>query len=275
VDELRAAQDTENENHDAKVRELMDLRESDFNKYDAELGVWCAQDRKIHAGLQGLEDALLGASLLLPFFFRSFVLLPFLLAALAEAFPDSAEAVTAVVEECRAEYHIVRPKNPKAELSPVELMASIKGQLQPVATLESRQHGAVASVFPALWPGQAEPNTIDRLLLWITFMSNRVDVWKESVARAGAEQALSFVLSWYQGINLDQLEHLREDGLSDVDLVKLRRRACAIAECANTDKLFEVGESDDDEAMDVMEFEMPGFVEASEKAPEDIAGDTS
>jgi hypothetical protein len=31
----------------------------------------------------------------------------------------------------------------------------------------------------------------------MSFVSNRVDVWKESTARAAAEQALSFVLSWY------------------------------------------------------------------------------
>jgi hypothetical protein len=56
------------------------------------------------------------------------------------------------------------------------------------------------------------------------------------------------------------LEHLHEDGLSDVDLVKLRWCACAIAECANTNKLFDTGESDN----------AGGFVEASEKTPEDI-----
>jgi hypothetical protein len=56
----------------------------------------------------------------------------------------------------------------------------------------------------------------------MSIVSNRVDIWKESAARAGAERALSFVLSWYQGISLDQLEHLREGGLSSVDQVKLR-----------------------------------------------------
>jgi hypothetical protein len=72
-------------------------------------------------------------------------------------------------------------------------------------------------------------------------MSNRVDVWKESATRAGAEHALSFVLSWYHGISLDQLEHLCEGGLSGVDRVKLHQRACAIAECANTNELFDTG----------------------------------
>jgi hypothetical protein len=80
------------------------------------------------------------------------------------------------------------------------------------------------------------------------------------------------VLSWYHDINLDQLEHLREDGLSDVESVKLRRHACAITECANTNKIFDVGESNDDGAVDDMDFEAPGFVEASKKTPEDITG---
>jgi hypothetical protein len=80
------------------------------------------------------------------------------------------------------------------------------------------------------------------------------------------------MLSWYQGINLDQLEHLREDGLSDLDSVKLRWRACAIVECANTDKPFDAGERDDDGAVDDMDFEAPGFMEASEMTPKDIAG---
>jgi hypothetical protein len=71
------------------------------------------------------------------------------------------------------------------------------------------------------------------------------------VARASAEQALSFVLLWYQGISLDQLEHHREDDLSGVDLVKLRQRAYAIAQCANTDSLFDTWEGDSDEAIDV------------------------
>jgi hypothetical protein len=70
VDELRMVQNVKNEKRDAKVQELMDHRESDFEKYDAELGVWHAPDRKIHAGLQGLEDA----SLVRPFFrFSAFV----------------------------------------------------------------------------------------------------------------------------------------------------------------------------------------------------------
>jgi hypothetical protein len=72
VDEVRTVIDVENEKCDAKVQELIDLRESNYDKYDAKLGIWHARDRKIHAGLQGLEDALHGASLLPLFCFCSF-----------------------------------------------------------------------------------------------------------------------------------------------------------------------------------------------------------
>jgi hypothetical protein len=110
---------------------------------------------------------------------------------------------------------------------------------------------------------------VQALLKWIPLASNRVDVWKESAARAGAEQALEFVLSWYPGINLDQLENLREGGLAGLEKAKLCQRACAIAECAETDALFDAGDSD--ESLDGMDFEEPSSVEETQKVPEDPA----
>jgi hypothetical protein len=92
---------------------------------------------QVHAGLEGLEHALHGAFLLLLLHFHSFAPFLLLLAALAEAFPSSAKDAIAMVEEYRAEYHIVCHKNPKAELSLKELMASIKGRLKTVAKLGS------------------------------------------------------------------------------------------------------------------------------------------
>jgi hypothetical protein len=106
------------------------------------------------------------------------------------------------------------------------------------------------------------------LLKWIPLVSNRVGVWKESAARAGAAQALEFMLSWYPGVSLDQLEHLREGGLAGLDKTKLRQRARAIAECADTDVLFDAGDSD--ESLDDADFKEPSSAEAPQKAPEDL-----
>jgi hypothetical protein len=112
------------------------------------------------------------------------------------------------------------------------------------------------------------PDEVQAPLKWIPLASNWVDVWKESAARASAEQALEFVLSWYLGVNLDQLENLREGGLAGLDKVKLRQRACAIAECAKSDVLFDTGDSD--ESLDGMDFEEPSSAEEPQKAPEDL-----
>jgi hypothetical protein len=167
------------------------------------------------------------------------------------------------------EQKIVPSSDPKAQLSSGELIALVKSRLHPVAKLGGDLHRAIVSVFETLWPGRAVPDKIQALLKWIPLASNRVDVWKESTARAGAEHALEFMLSWYPGVNLDQLENLREGGLTGLDKVKLRQRACAIAECAETDALFDAGDSD--ESLDDMDFEEPSSAEEPRKAPKDLA----
>ncbi|XP_010229594.1 MAP7 domain-containing protein 1-like [Brachypodium distachyon] len=53
----------------------------------------------------------------------------------------------------------------------------------------------------------------------------RFSDWRESTARIGANEALSFVLSWYDGINLDVLQSMRADSryLMDPELVAKRK----------------------------------------------------
>jgi hypothetical protein len=175
-----------------------------------------------------------------------------------------------VLKEFRAEQGIVPSSDPKAELSSGELVALAKGRLHPAAKLGKDLHEALVSVFETLWPGRAAPAGIRALLQWVLLASNRLDVWKESAARAGAEQALEFMLSWYPGVNLDQLENLREGGLAGLDKAKLRQRAYAIAECAETDVLFDAGDSD--ESLDGVDFGEPDSAEGPLKAPEDPVG---
>jgi hypothetical protein len=271
VNELRMTLESEIKSRDAQINELGTLRKLDNEHHDKEIGVWRARDRKVQSGLLGLEEALHG---ILPFLLLSscsFTSPTHSLIAPAEAFPDSNRATAAALKEYRTEEKIVPSSDPKAKLSSGELMALVKGRLQPVAELGGDLRQAVVSVFKTLWPGRAVPEEIQALLKWIPLASNRIDVWKESVARAGAEQALEFVLSWYPGVNLDQLENLHEGGLAGLDKAKLRQRACAIEECAETDVLFDAGDSD--ESLDGMDFEEPSSAERPQKAPEDLADD--
>jgi hypothetical protein len=57
--------------------------------------------------------------------------------------------------------------------------------------------------------------------------------------------------------------------LAGLDKSKLRQRACAITECADTDVLFDAGDSD--ESLDGADFEEPSSAEEPQKAPEDLA----
>jgi hypothetical protein len=269
VNELRTTLGSKVESRGAQIDELETLRRLDSERHDNEIGVWRARDRKVQSGLLGLEEALRGILLFLLLISCSFMPPPHSLIALAGAFPDSNETAAASLKEYRAEQKIVPSSDPKAELSSGELVALAKGRLHPVAKLDGDLHEAIVSVFKTLWPGQAVPGEIQALLQWIPLAPNRLDIWKESAARAGAEQALEFVLSWYPGVNLNQLENLHEGGLAGLDKVKLRQRACAIAECAETDVLFDAGDSD--ESLDGMDFEEPGSTEEPQKAPEDLA----
>jgi hypothetical protein len=270
VKELRATLGSEVERRGAQIDELETLRRLDSERHDTEIGIWRARDRKIQSGLLGLEEALRGILSFLLLSSCPFMPPPHSLIAFIGAFPDSNKAATAALKEYRAEQEIVPSGDPKAELTSGELVALAKGRLHPVAKLGKDLHEAIVSVFETLWPGRAVPGEIQALLQWIPLAPNRLDIWKESAARAGAEQALEFVLSWYPGVNLDQLENLREGGLAGLDKTKLRQRACAIAACAETDALFDAGDSD--ESLDGMDFEEPGSAEEPQKAPEDLAG---
>jgi hypothetical protein len=272
VKELHATLGSEVESRGTQIDELETLRRLDSERYDKEIGVWRAHDRKVQSGLLGLEEALRGIPSFLLFSFCPFKPPSHSLIALAGAFPDSNETAAAALKEYRADQEIVPSSDPKAELTSGELVALAKGRLHPVAKLGKDLHKAIVFVFKTLWPGRAVPGEIQALLQWIPLAPNRLDVWKESAAWADAEQALEFVLSWYPGVNLDQLENLCEGGLAGLDKAKLHQHACAIAECAETDALFDAGDSD--ESLDGLDFEEPGSAEKPRKAPEDLADST-
>jgi hypothetical protein len=112
---------------------------------------------------------------------------PHSLIAFAGAFPDSNKTAAAALKEYRAEQEIVPSSDPKAELTSGELVALAKGRLHPVDKLGKDLHEAIVSVFETLWPGRAVPCEVQALLQWIPLAPNWLDIWKESVARAGAK----------------------------------------------------------------------------------------
>jgi hypothetical protein len=60
VKEPRASLGSEVENRGAQIDELETLRKLDSERYDKEISVWRARDRKIQSGMLGLEEAFRG-----------------------------------------------------------------------------------------------------------------------------------------------------------------------------------------------------------------------
>ena len=57
----------------------------------------------------------------------------------------------------------------------------------------------------ALWPDSVQPSCFSRLARWLEMGPDRLGEWRVCAARAGAEMALWFALSWHPDLQLDAL----------------------------------------------------------------------
>ena len=64
-------------------------------------------------------------------------------------------------------------------------------------------------MFQALWPGVEVPATPAELAERLLNGHARLCEWHYSAGRVGADEVLSFLLSWYEGIDFDLLQSYR------------------------------------------------------------------
>ena len=62
---------------------------------------------------------------------------------------------------------------------------------------------AAIRAFKVLWPEEADPKSPEELAERLMQSETRLSQWRESAARAGADEALMVVLSWYETLDLD------------------------------------------------------------------------
>ena len=67
-------------------------------------------------------------------------------------------------------------------------------------------------VFRTLWPDEDPPQLIDPLTTRLLLSEEQLNKWRESAGRAAVDKALSFVLSWYEHINMDVLQNMISEG---------------------------------------------------------------
>ncbi|KAK1650083.1 hypothetical protein QYE76_067888 [Lolium multiflorum] len=183
---------------------------------------------------------------------------------LAAAFPETQDAALAAVGVARDSRRRETGEGSSEYFSMEDHLASMAARIEPVTKLGWELRKAAEELVPMLWPEEAAPQDISGLISAMERAPDRFLDWKESATRAGADMALSFVLSWYNEVDLGQLEFRRagvEDKLpADLKAARLAR-ASTIADFV--DKTLFVADPnpppsdgdymDDEEAEDVPE----------------------
>ncbi|KAK1620111.1 hypothetical protein QYE76_025628 [Lolium multiflorum] len=158
-----------------------------------------------------------------------------------------------------------------------DYMSSLAARVEPITKFGWELRKAAEELVPMLWPAEAAPQDISSLTSLIERAPDRFLDWKESATRAGADMALSFVLSWYNEVDLGQLEYRRagvEEELSAEQKAARLARASAIADFI--DKRLFVADpnphSDEEEELEDEEIEMESPPPANDPAGPPSAG---
>jgi hypothetical protein len=145
-------------------------------------------------------------------------------------------------------------------------------RVEPITMLGYELRKAADELYRLLWPTETLPGDLANLIKWLENAPDHLLDWKESAACAGADMALSFVLSWYEEVDLDQLENRRagvEDALSAETKSRWLARACSIADFVNK-RIFvkDSNPPEEEEAKDEEAAEDEDMADAEEDMPE-------
>jgi hypothetical protein len=92
--------------------------------------------------------------------------------------------------------------------------------------------------YSAPWPGQRMPTNPVDLGNDLQLSKVRLREWRDSGARVGADEALTYFLSWYEKADLETLRTVREGSIWTIDLEHIRHRqelAHSYVDYADTD----------------------------------------
>ncbi|KAK1665638.1 hypothetical protein QYE76_053797 [Lolium multiflorum] len=196
---------------------------------------------------------------------------------LAAAFPEAQEAALAAAGKARDARRQATGEQSSDCFSMDDYLASMAARVEPITKLGWELRKAAEELIRLLWPTETLPQDLANLIKWLETAPDRFADWKDSAARAGADMALSFVLSWYTEVSLDQLESRRadvEENLPAENKTARLARACAIADFV--DKRIFIADpnppSDDEEELEDEEIEMESPPPANDPAGPPPAG---
>ena len=131
-----------------------------------------------------------------------------------------------------------------------DLLLALRSRIGPLRILGNELFKAAISTHSALWPESEGIKNVEALAEALRGSKQRLREWRHSSARAGSDEALSWVLSWYEKIDLNALAELRATSswITDPALVRKRQeRAFAIAKWADSREYIPGDDNSEDE----------------------------
>ena len=210
----RTAREKEAKEHEEKLAELASrgtTAEQELKKLQDKCDAWLAE-------LVVITDEM-GRKCLsffrsFPGFYFSVLSLPrpiTLLAAvflISEFYETSATKAFREAQKARAQRAATEPVSEKWEIP--DHLTAIRSRLEPLNLLGSDVLRAGVKMYRLLWPDAPLVRRISDLAYVLGGAEERFRAWRSSSARAGADQALQFVLSWYETIELEKVQFQRE-----------------------------------------------------------------
>jgi len=107
-----------------------------------------------------------------------------------------------------------------------DFLVALQARISPIQRIGCDVMNVAIRLCRILWPKDAVPTTARSLAERMTDAEDRLIEWRESAARVGADEALCWVLSWYETIELAHVKGVREGSkwVSDPEWVGKRQK---------------------------------------------------
>jgi hypothetical protein len=105
-----------------------------------------------------------------------------------------------------------------------EQLLALEGRKNAMTSYTDDLFLGAQEAYSALWPGQWMPSDPVDLGNDLQLAKVRLREWRDSGARVGADEALSYFLSWYEKADLETLRTVREGSIWTTDPEHIRRR---------------------------------------------------
>jgi hypothetical protein len=119
-----------------------------------------------------------------------------------------------------------------------EQLVALQAQKDAMSSYADDLFLGAQEAYSALWPGQRTPTDPVGLGNDLQLAKVRLREWQDSSARVGADEALTYFLSWYEKTDLETLRTVREGSIWTMDPEYIQRRwelAHSYVDYADTD----------------------------------------